>query len=233
MDSAFEKVTPLEGGGSRCRSQYWSLNIGKGAESQIGTARTTVIALHYVTDHWCCAAADLTSRKLVYYDPYYPDPDLRALGALGEYVDQVALDQGAHVEIGATTFKHKLCSTPEQPDTVSCGICVLIEIQRIAEGNIDSPRNRRSDVAELARYRARWACEIMSNPKPTWSRAMRTPTGRRAAMAPDETDDSYIEMGETRPPMAMRSVVSSKPGGREKRQRATPPTSGRRTSTRE
>ena len=42
------------------------------------------IALHYVPDNWCCATADLASRKLVYYDPYFADPDLRALDALDE-----------------------------------------------------------------------------------------------------------------------------------------------------
>ena len=53
LDSAFlEKVTPLTGGGTRCRSQYWERNIGKGAESQIGAAQTTIVALHYVPIHW-------------------------------------------------------------------------------------------------------------------------------------------------------------------------------------
>ena len=56
-------------------------------------------------------------------------------------MDQVALEQGAHVEIGATMFERKLYSTPKQPDIASCGICVLIEIQRIAKGNIHSPRD--------------------------------------------------------------------------------------------
>ena len=53
LDNAFlHKVTPPEGGGTRCRGQYWERNIGKGAESQIGTARTKTIALHYVPGHW-------------------------------------------------------------------------------------------------------------------------------------------------------------------------------------
>ena len=120
----------------------------------IGTAKTKILALHYVPKDWCCATADLPSRKLVYYDPHFPDPNLRALDALGEYIDQVAIEQGAHGKIGATTFERKLYSTPKQPDDVSCGICVLIEIQRIAEGNIDSRSDQSSDADELARYRA-------------------------------------------------------------------------------
>ena len=160
---------------------------------------------------------DLASRKLVYYDPCFTNPDLRALSALGEYVYQVALEQGTNVEIGATTFEQKLYSTPRQPDTVSCCICVLIEIQRIAGGNTDSPRGPCSDVAEPVRYRAIWACEIMSNPAPTWNRATRIPAGRRAARATAETDDSDVEMGETHPPATGRSIMSSKPSGRAKR----------------
>ena len=203
LDDAFlEKVAPLVGGGTRCRSQHWARDIVKGAESQIGTTRTKIVALQYVPRHWCCATADLARRELVYYDPYFPDPDLRALDALDDYVDQVAHGQGGHVEIGAATFKQKLCNTPRHPDNASCGVCVLIEIQRIADGHIDSPRDPRSDAAELLRYRAKWACEIMSNPAPTWNRATRIPAGRQAARATMETDGSDVEMGETRPTAA-------------------------------
>ena len=55
------------------------------------------------------------------------------------------------MEICATTFEQKLYIIPRQPGTISCGICVLIEIQRITDGNIDSPRDPCSDVAELMR----------------------------------------------------------------------------------
>ena len=52
LDNALlHKVTPPEGSGTRRRRQYWERNIGKGAESQVGTTRTTIFALHYVTGH--------------------------------------------------------------------------------------------------------------------------------------------------------------------------------------
>ena len=70
-------------------------------------------------------------------------------------MDQVASEQGVHAEIDAAKFKQKLCSTPMQPGTASCGVCVLIEIQRIADGHIDSPRDPRSDAAELLRYKTK------------------------------------------------------------------------------
>ena len=40
---------------------------------------------------FCGDPADLVNRKLVYYNPYFIDPDLSALNALGEYVYQSAL----------------------------------------------------------------------------------------------------------------------------------------------
>ena len=128
------------------------------------------------------------------------------------------------MKTGAVTFKQTLYITSAQPGLVSYGVCVLMEIQRIAEGNIESPRVQRADVAELALYRARWACEIMSTPEPTRSRSIRTPVSRRAARAPRhvETDDSDIEMGETRPPAGNRSATSSKQEDRAKRQPTGP-----------
>ena len=216
LDSAFlEKVAPSEGRGSRCRSRYWEQTIGVGTDSRVGTAKTTIIALHYTPKHWCCATADLTSKRLVYYDSFYSRPSMRALDALGDYVDQVAADQGVHPTIGAASFTHKLHTTPKQPDGVSCGVCTLIEIQRIAGGVIDSPRDEVSDVGELARYRAKWACEVLSNPAPTRNRTTRPPRRRRAARDPAGTDDSDMEMGETRPPAACRRTSSSQPSNRK------------------
>ena len=91
LDSAsLTKVAPIVGKGSKCRRQYWTCNIGEGADFQIGTARTTIIALHFAPGYWYCATADMASRQLVYYDPFYAGPDrARALNALSAYVDQV------------------------------------------------------------------------------------------------------------------------------------------------
>ena len=93
-----------------------------------------------------------------------------AINALSAYVYQVSSEQGANVEIGAATFERKVYSIPIQPDNNSCGICVLIDIQRIADGNIDSRGDPCSDATELLRYRAKWVCEILTHPAPTSSR---------------------------------------------------------------
>ena len=74
------------------------------------------------------------------------------------------------MEICAGAFGHRVCSTPIQPGDISCGVCILIEIQRIADGNIDSRRDQCSDAAELLRYRAKWTWEMLTNPAPTSSR---------------------------------------------------------------
>ena len=53
LDSAFlEKAAPIERESSKYRRQYWTLNIGKGVDSPIGTARTTFITLHCAPGHW-------------------------------------------------------------------------------------------------------------------------------------------------------------------------------------
>ena len=109
--------------------------IGAGAGSQTGTAKEFVIASHYVPGHWCCTAADLNNRRLVYYGPFYDDPyRAGALSALGAYVDQVSPEQGAEVPIGAAAFESTVHKSPRQPDGISCGVCVLIKIQRVVDG---------------------------------------------------------------------------------------------------
>ena len=50
------------------------------------------------------------------------------------------------MEISATTFEHKVYSTRRQFDNIRCAICVLIEFQRITDGNIDSRRDPCSDA---------------------------------------------------------------------------------------
>ena len=66
LDNAFpHKVTPPDGGDTRCWRQYWERNIGEGTGSQIGTARKTIVALHCVLGHWCCATADLVRHELI------------------------------------------------------------------------------------------------------------------------------------------------------------------------
>ena len=65
--------------------------------------------------------------------------------------------------ICADTFKSKVHSSSRQPGGISCGVCVLIEIQRIADGKMDSRRDRKFDATELLRCRAKWACELIND----------------------------------------------------------------------
>ena len=53
-------------------------------------------------------------------------------------MDQVSCEQGANGQVGAKKIKRVAHNTPEQPGNISCGVCVLIEIQRIMEGGMDS-----------------------------------------------------------------------------------------------
>ena len=106
-------MAPIIGEGSEYKHQFWTSMIGKGADSQIGTARKTIIAPHSVPGHWRCAIADLVSRRLVYYGSFYDGPHRTgALNTLGAYVNQVSSEQGANVTIGAATFERKVHNTP-------------------------------------------------------------------------------------------------------------------------
>ena len=67
--------------------------VGKGAESKLGTAKEVAIAPHCAPDHWRCATVDIHNRKLAYYDPFHDVPHrIRAIDALGSYIDQVYTD---------------------------------------------------------------------------------------------------------------------------------------------
>ncbi len=137
---------------------------------------------------------------------------MRALDALGAYVDQVALEQGGLVDPGAAHYKQTLISTPKQPDSASCGVCVLIEIQRIADGNIDPRRDPCSDVAELLRL-----------PAPTSSRDTDTAAGGRAARTVAGIGD--VETGEAQPPGARkraRAPLDGQRGTTKQKRRPSP-----------
>ena len=135
------------------------------------------MAPHHVPGHWCLACADLRQGKLHYYDPLYHGPGkTRALDALGAYVDQVHHEQEREVT-GTASLPTELHTHPQQPDGVSCGICVLIEIQRIVDGRMNAHRTLQFTNAELLRFRAKWACELLANPPKRRGQAMED-TGR-------------------------------------------------------
>ena len=107
---------------------------------------------------------DLHSEKLAHYDPFFdslyrPGP----IGALGSYIDQVYSEQ-AGVPIGEASFERTVITAPRQSDGIRCGVCVLVEIQRIADRGMGPRRAHKLTKAELSRYRAKWACALMLNP---------------------------------------------------------------------
>jgi hypothetical protein len=177
LDSTFlELVAPIGREGSKCRPQFWTGMIGKGADAKIGTAKTVLITPHAVPDHWCCVAADLRRRTLHYYDPFYAGPHrAEPLNKMSAYIDQVHTEQSAS-PIDAASFARTLIEMPRQPDGVSCGVCVIVEIQRIADRETDSGRAREFTEEELLRCRAKWACTLMRDPTPLPQRATRERT---------------------------------------------------------
>ena len=99
---------------------------------------------------WCCATVDLRSKKLAYYDPFFNSPcRCGAINALGSYIDQVYSEQ-VEVPIGVAAFERAVITTPRQPDGISCGVCVLVETQRIADREMGSRRTHKFTKAELS-----------------------------------------------------------------------------------
>jgi hypothetical protein len=148
LNSTFlAKVAPNTGKGSKCGPRFWTGLVGKGADAKIGTAKEVIIAPHSVPDHWCCVTADLRHRTLHYYDPLLGGADrAEALRETCKYIDQVYVEQ-AEAPIGAASFESTVIETPQQPDGVSCGVCVLIEMQRTVDGETYSRRG--SEFTEL------------------------------------------------------------------------------------
>ena len=212
LDSTFlELVAPVGRTGSKCRPGFWTRMIGRGDEAKLGIAKTVVITPHAVPDHWCCVTADLRRRTLHYYDPFFPGPHrAEALNEMGAYVDQVQAEQSGS-PIGAATFERTLIESPRQPDGVSCGVCVIIEIQRAADRETEEGRARTFTEAELLRCRAKWACELLANPTPAPPRA---PRGR--------TDDPDGEGGDSARKRRMRDPDAGCAKETQKRPRSAP-----------
>jgi hypothetical protein len=230
LDSTFmAKVAPLNGSpGAPCRRQFWTKNVGTGPLAQIGTKRQIIMAPHHVPGHWCLAYADLQHGKLHYYDPLYRGPDkTRALTALGSYVDQVHHEQEREVA-GTASLPTELHTHPQQPDGVSCGICVLIEIQRIADGGMNAHRELQFTSTELLRFRAKWACELLANPPERRGQAVRdTDTGTDEMMG-----DHADEKGAQRPekPIPDEAVAGPQYHGSRKRRKEPQATKARRVT---
>ena len=96
----------------------------------------------------------------------------------------------AEVPIGATSFERTVATTPTQPAGIRCGLCVLVETQRISDREMGSRRTHKFAKAELSRCRAKWACALMLNPPLT---PQRGPIAEAKELAADEA--SYPDDG--------------------------------------
>ena len=156
------KVAPITGPPQNVRPRHWTVAFGTGEGSLIGVDRKYLVAPHFVPGHWCCAVADLERNEIRYYDPLYNGTySAAALGALCAYVDQVNCEQGAMVALGAASFPRAVTTSPKQPDGVSCGVCVLLEIQRLVDGGLNGTRNLEFTKEEISAFRAKWACLLL------------------------------------------------------------------------
>ena len=123
-------------------------------------------------------------------------------------------EQGAEVPIGAASFESTVRESPGQPGDISCGVCVLVEIQRIINRKMDSRRDHKFAEVELLRCRAKWACELLPNSAPTLGGSPLAVARERAAGAMTEfstveADDAQPHRVEKRP----RASAHPSPGG--------------------
>ena len=131
---------------------------------------------------------NLHSKKLAYYDPSFGGPYRSgAIGALGSYIGQVYSEQ-AEVPIGAASFERAVITTPRQPGGVSCRVCVLVDIQRIADREMGSRHTHKFTKAELLRCHAKWACALLLN---LTLAPERGPIAEAEELAVEEITDPY------------------------------------------
>ena len=128
----------------------------------------------------------------------------------------------------ASSGRLRTCQFPSgavrtQIASQASGAAYLLLLQRIADGDIDSRCKRSSDAAELLRYRAKWACGLMTNPAPTSGRSPTMAAGGRAAIT---TTGAYdVETDGTQPPRAKkkgREHPYTPPGNARQKRRAAP-----------
>ena len=179
-----------------------------------------MVALHYAPGHWCCTTADLDNGQLVYYDPFYNDPHRAgALGALGAFVDQVTDEQGTEGATGATSFVRSVKTSPRQPDDMSCGVCVLTEVQRITGEKMNAQRAYQFTEMELLRLRAKWACELLLNSTPTPGKGRSAAADERASEERADPEDGINHR---------RRLEGGGETGTQKRPQSDPGDSGRK-----
>jgi hypothetical protein len=93
-----------------------------------------------------------------------------AMRALRGYVAQVGREQQGRVVdhsgapralISADGFSSSNQRKPRQPDGVSCGVCIVMIAELIAEGRFNEAPAREFLQSDIEFFRARWACKLL------------------------------------------------------------------------
>ena len=115
---------------------------GGGFGRGLGTHVKVLVAAHYVPGHYCLAFVDFERERFLYADPYHVDKSdkrgdgLKALAKLREHVQQELGRQGSPCDVRSWDLSYY--KTPKQPDSVSCGVCVLMMIELMVTEGVEA-----------------------------------------------------------------------------------------------
>jgi hypothetical protein len=128
-------LSPLSEGtkGQPLSDRWFGRMAGGGFGRRLGNEVKVLVAAHWIPGHFCLAIVDFEHERFVYVDPLDVDNDgsrgngLTALTKLREHVQQELRRQKSHYDVSSWDLSH--IKAPKQPDTVSCGVCVLMMIE--------------------------------------------------------------------------------------------------------
>ena len=140
---ALERLYPLNLSANeipvaRPLTRKWFSKMAGGFGRKLGIDVKVLVAAQYVPGHYCLAFVDFDRQNFMYVDSFYDfDKDgkhremgLKAMDKLREHVHEELMRQESHVDV--RSWEILGLKTPRQPDSVSCGVCVLMIIELIA-----------------------------------------------------------------------------------------------------
>ena len=140
---ALERIYPLnlranEIPVARPLTRKWFSKMAGGFGRKLGIDVKVLVAAQYVPGHYCLAIVDFDRQNFMYVDSFYDfDKDgkhremgLKAMNKLREHVHEELMRQKSNVDV--RSWEILGLKTPRQPDSVSCGVCVLMIIELIA-----------------------------------------------------------------------------------------------------
>ena len=120
-----------------------------------------ICALHHVPGHWCFAYLDTLLGVFHYRDSLgsLGSPELAQRG-LREYVALESTRQGSSRSSCTLIYAPSEVVTPTQPDEVSCGCCMLMQLEALISGAALETRPNYT-LTEIRKWRARWFCALL------------------------------------------------------------------------